>query len=164
MLARNSAGSDAINPGLLGQPEAIAGRKKIEVIDMSLRSLKGHFIGYSEGALSLRTEGGEISIQRDHVFRVTDRETSHRLRNILLGLAMGTAGGAAVGAIGGKSYHEEGETGVFMLVFTPIGGGSGQAWPPPCPPVIRRSIERRIESGPMPSSHSQPRGVEGTNA
>jgi hypothetical protein len=99
--------------------------QKIAVIDMNLRSLRGNFIGYSEQGLSLHTEQGQNSIQRDQVFRVSDLETSHRLRNILLGLAIGTAGGAVTGAIAGKSYHEEGETSVFMLVFTPIGAGAG---------------------------------------
>jgi len=32
---------------------------------------------------------------------------------------------AAQGGLAGASYHESGETGVFMLVWTPIGAGAG---------------------------------------
>ena len=43
----------------------------------------------------------------------------------LLRLAIGAASGLVVGAVAGATYHEEGETGVFVLVFTPIGAGVG---------------------------------------
>lgn len=99
--------------------------QKIEVIDMELRSVNGSFTGFTEEAISLRSDSNDISIKRTQVFRVTSHEASHRGRNTLIGLAIGAAGGAAVGAIGGSRYHEEGETGVFMLVGIPIGAGIG---------------------------------------
>ncbi len=107
--------------------------QKIEVVDMKLRPVQGDFISYSETAVSLRVGRDEVSIPRAQVLSVKNRQRSHRGRNALLGLAVGTAGGLATGAIRGATYHEEGETGVFMLVFTPIGAaigaGAGAALP-----------------------------------
>ena len=97
----------------------------IEVVDMNLKSRHGAFIGYSEEAISLRAGQDEVAIARADVLSVKNREGSHRGRNALLGLAIGAAGGLAVGAVAGATYHEEGETSVFVLVFTPIGAGIG---------------------------------------
>jgi hypothetical protein len=99
--------------------------QKIEVVDMKLSSRQGTFTGYSEEAISLRTGPDEIAIARADVLSVKNRESSRRGRNALLGLAIGAAGGLAAGAIGGAAYHEDGETGVFILVFTPIGAAAG---------------------------------------
>ena len=99
--------------------------QRIEVVDMKLNSRQGAFTGYSEEAISLRTGKDEVTIPRADVLSVKNRESSHRGRNALLGLAIGAASGLVVGAVAGATYHEEGETGVFVLVFTPIGAGVG---------------------------------------
>lgn len=101
--------------------------QKIEVVDMKLKSVQGEFTGYSEDAVSLRVGRDEVSILRVAVLSVKNRQRSRRGRNALLGLAIGAAGGLAAGAIRGATYHEAGETGVFMLVYTPIGAGIGAA-------------------------------------
>jgi hypothetical protein len=101
--------------------------QKIEVVDMKLKSVQGEFIRYSDDGVSLSVGRDEVSIARAAVLSVKNRQASHRARNALLGLAIGAAGGLAAGAIRGATYHEAGETGVFMLVFTPIGAGIGAA-------------------------------------
>ncbi len=99
--------------------------QRVEVVDMKLKSLQGAFIGYSGDAVSLRLDSNEVSIPREQVLSIKNRGSSHRARNVLIGLAIGAAGGLAVGAVRGATYHEEGETGVFVLVWTPIGAGVG---------------------------------------
>lgn len=99
--------------------------RKIEVVDMKLKTVQGEFVACSEEAIILRVGRDQASIPRAAVFSVKDREGPRRARNAWLGLAIGAAGGAAIGAIRGATYHEEGETGVFMLVWTPIGAGIG---------------------------------------
>jgi len=101
--------------------------QRIEVVDMKLRSFQGSFRTYSEEAITFLDGAKEISVGRNEIFRVNDRGSAHRGRNSLIGLALGAAGGAAIGAVTGATYHEEGETGVFMLVWTPIGAGVGAA-------------------------------------
>ena len=99
--------------------------QRIEVVGMKLNSWQGAFLGYSGEAISLRTGQDEVAIPRADVLSVKNRERSRRGRNTLLGLAIGAAGGLVAGAVAGAAYHEEGETGVFVLVFTPIGAGAG---------------------------------------
>ncbi len=82
-------------------------------------------IGYSGEAVSLHLDRGEVVIPRSEVLSIKNRQASHRRRNVLLGLAAGAAGGLAIGAIKGANYHEAGETGVFVMLLTPIGAGIG---------------------------------------
>ena len=99
--------------------------QRVEVVDMKLSSWQGSFIGYSEEAISLRRGKDEVAVPRADVLSVKNRKRSRRGRNALIGLGIGAAGGLAAGAVAGATYHEEGETGVFVLVFTPIGAGIG---------------------------------------
>ena len=92
---------------------------------MNMKSLKGTFLAVSDEALSLQVKDEEVAIQRPDVFRVMSRETNKRSRNALIGLCIGGAAGVAAGAAAGAGYHKSGETGLFMLVFTPIGAGVG---------------------------------------
>jgi hypothetical protein len=106
----------------LGQVQA---GRRIEVVDKKMKPVQGSFISYSQDAILLRVGQDQVSIPRAEVASVKDREKPSRARNALLGLAIGAAGGLSAGAIAGMTYHEEGETGVFILVFTPIGAGIG---------------------------------------
>ena len=99
--------------------------RKIEVVDKKMKPVEGQFVSYSEEAILLRVGQDQVSIPRAEVASVKDREGPRRARNAWLGMAIGAAGGLAIGTIRGKTYHEEGETGVFILVWTPIGAGIG---------------------------------------
>jgi hypothetical protein len=99
----------------------------IEIVDAQMKSHRGRFTRYTQDAITLRHESRDISVARAEVASVKRRGESHRRRNALIGLAIGAAGGLAVGAIRGKTYHEQGETPVFIMVWTPIGAGIGAA-------------------------------------
>jgi hypothetical protein len=99
----------------------------IEVVDARMKSYRGRFTRYTAGTIALNHQGGDLQIARTDVASVKRRSRPHRGRNVLLGLAIGAAGGLAVGAVTGKTYHEEGETPVFIAVWTPIGAGIGAA-------------------------------------
>ncbi len=103
-----------------------AGRR-IQVVDMKLKATEGRFLRYSDAGIVVRTHAGEVLIPRANVFSIKDRESSHRGRNTLIGLGAGAAAGLTIGAIKGKTYHETGETPVFVAVWTPIGAGIGAA-------------------------------------
>ncbi len=70
--------------------------QKIEVVDVHLKSIKGTFASYSGEAISLRVGKDLVTVPRTDVFRVSDRGTSHRARNSLIGLALGATFGAAI--------------------------------------------------------------------
>jgi hypothetical protein len=104
--------------------------QKIEVVEVNLKSLKGTFTSFSEEAISLRTDGGEVGVRRDDVFRVTLREGSKRLRNTLIGMGIGAAGGVAAGV--GLMERETGYAGAVagtVALFAGIGAGIGAAFP-----------------------------------
>ncbi len=98
--------------------------QKIEVVDTNLKKLKGTFLSFSEEAISLRVGKDEVGVQRPNVFRVSSREHSKRLRNTLIGLAVGGAAGLAIGAAVDSSFSEEDEN-IAKAIFTPIGLGAG---------------------------------------
>jgi hypothetical protein len=70
--------------------------QKIEVVDTSMKSLRGPFVAVSEEALTLQVGKSQESVERAKVVRVSVRDTSHRTRNMLLGA--GILGGIAVAA------------------------------------------------------------------
>lgn len=99
----------------------------IEVVDLRMKSHRGRFADYTPDSIALRSQGRDLRVARTEVASVKRRSQPHRRRNTLLGLTIGAASGLAVGAIRGKTYHEQGETGVFISVWTPIGAGIGGA-------------------------------------
>ncbi len=70
--------------------------QKVEVVDKRLKTLKGEFVSFTDEAITLREKNGEQSVDRINVLRVSVRDTSHRVRNVLLGAGIG--GGIAVAA------------------------------------------------------------------
>ena len=86
---------------------------------MKLSSREGAFAGYSEEAISLRTGQGEVAIPRADVLSVKNWKSSHRGRDALLGLAIGAAGGLAIGAVAGATYQEEARFDFLGYTFGP---------------------------------------------
>jgi hypothetical protein len=70
--------------------------QRIEVVDTSMKSLRGPFVSVSEEAITLQVGKSQESIERAKVVRVSVRDNSHRTRNMLLGA--GILGGIAVAA------------------------------------------------------------------
>ncbi len=138
---------------------------KIEVVDMNLKSYKGRFVALSDGAISLRVrEEGvatrvydphlgvvetvirrsqkdeEVSVDRANVFRVTNREKSHRARNALIGLGIGAGAGLAAEAVAAAGLTDD----VILIVSLPVGVGIGAAVGAamPASPTIYRAGKR----------------------
>jgi hypothetical protein len=99
--------------------------QQIAVVNEKMKTATGKFSAVTEDAISLQVDNITVSIPRANVFSVKDRTASHRGRNTLIGLAVGATAGLAVGAIKGGTYYEEGETAVFVAVWTPIGASIG---------------------------------------
>jgi hypothetical protein len=70
--------------------------QKIEVVDTSMKSLRGAFVSVSDEAITLQVGKSQESIERAKVVRVSVRDNSHRTRNMLLGA--GILGGIALAA------------------------------------------------------------------
>ena|SRR5208337_927318 len=70
--------------------------QKIEVVDSSMKSLRGPFVSVSEEAITLQVGKSQESVERAKVVRVSVRDTSHRTRNMLIGAAVGVGAGLAI--------------------------------------------------------------------
>jgi hypothetical protein len=79
-----------------GNLKQLRAGQKIEVVDTSMKSLRGPFVSVSEEAVSLQVGKSEESVVRAKVVRVSVRDNSHRTRNMLLGA--GILGGIALAA------------------------------------------------------------------
>ena len=106
--------------------------EKIEVIDAGMKRYRGEVLSVTEEAISLRTEGGETRIERPNVARVSLREHSKRLRNLLIGAAAGAAaGGAAMALWVRRAQPIAGYRGEYYdigkYIFLPAGLGAGAA-------------------------------------
>ena len=102
--------------------------QKIEVVDSSMKSLRGPFVSVSEEAITLQVGKSQESIERAKVVRVSVRDTSHRTRNMLLG--SGILGGIALAAAAvplGASSNEGNSCGVCVAVIA-AGFGGGAAF------------------------------------
>ncbi len=106
--------------------------QKIEVVDTNLKKLKGTFLSFSDEAISLRVKKEEVAVQREDVFRVSLREKSKRLRNVLIGMAIGAGAGVAAAEIFVRTDQPiarfRGEyRSIAYVVLVPVGLGVGAA-------------------------------------
>jgi len=79
-----------------GNLKQLRAGQKIEVVDTSMKSLRGPFVSVSEEAITLQVGKSQECIERAKVVRVSVRDNSHRARNMLLG--SGILGGIALAA------------------------------------------------------------------
>jgi len=70
--------------------------QKIEVVDSSMKSLRGPFVSVSEEAITLQVGKSQESVGRAQVVRVSVHDTSHRTRNMVIGAAIGVGAGLAL--------------------------------------------------------------------
>jgi len=70
--------------------------QRIEVVEKTMRSLRGPFVSVSEETIMIEVGKSQRSIERTKIVRVSVRDTSHRTRNMLLGA--GILGGIALAA------------------------------------------------------------------
>lgn len=99
--------------------------QNIEVVDDKMRSYRGEFGAAGADEMSLQTANGPLILKREAVIRVTLRENSKRLRNALIGAAIGGGAGIALGAIVDKRFSNEGRAGMGYAICAPLGAGLG---------------------------------------
>lgn len=97
--------------------------EKIEVVDSSMKVLKGQFVSVSDEAITLQVGKGEQSVTRANVVRVSVRDTTHRTRNMLLG--SGIVGGIAVAAAVTPMAINSNEGGSCGVCVAAIAAGFG---------------------------------------
>ena len=99
--------------------------QKIQIVDMNSKKHSGTFVNVSDTAVSYHEAAGEQTIQKQDVRSVKLMENKHRLRNTLIGGAVGAGAGTGIGAaswendgfLGGKGVGAE-----VGAVFGFVGG------------------------------------------
>src|ERR1035437_1589203 len=80
--------------------------QKIQVVEMNAKKHSGTFVHVSDTAISYQETAGEQTIEKQDVRSVKLMKNNPRLRNTLIGLAVGGGVGAGVGAvIGAATFH-----------------------------------------------------------
>ena len=102
--------------------------QRIEVVDMNLKSVVGALVNVSEEGISLRAQKAAdlVTVERAKVYRVTSRESSKRLRNALIGAAIGGGLMAIPAGISAVICSNEGGICAGTIAgFIAVGAGAG---------------------------------------
>ncbi len=75
----------------------LAPGQQIRVVLKDAKAYTGQFHSLSDEGLVIRTGGGEQTVERPSILRVSTQGKSHRGRNALIGLAVGAGAGVIVG-------------------------------------------------------------------
>jgi hypothetical protein len=99
----------------------------LEVIESNLRHHDGEFVTVTDGLLTLREHGSDVSVKREDVVRVSTSSAPRRGEHAVIGLVVGGVIGAAIGAAAGSSHGFFGRSdrGIAALVGIVIGAPSG---------------------------------------
>jgi hypothetical protein len=99
----------------------------IEVIESSMKRHAGEFISVTDGLLTFKESGSDLSVKREDVARVSTSSRPKRVQHALIGLVVGAAIGAGVGAASGSNTGFLGGSsrGITALVGIVIGAPSG---------------------------------------
>jgi len=122
--------------------------QRIEVVDMNLKSVVGALVNVSEEGISLRAQKAAdlVTVERAKVYRVTSRESSKRLRNALIGAAIGGGLMAIPAGIGGTICSNEiaGKCAGWAAAVVAAGAGAGAGLGAVVPsyPTIYRAKKR----------------------
>ena len=77
--------------------KSLATGQQIQVVLNDAKAYTGQLHSVSDEGLVIRTGGGEQTVERQNILRVSSQGKSHRGRNALIGLAVGAGAGVAVG-------------------------------------------------------------------
>jgi hypothetical protein len=114
--------------------------QKIQVAGMKSKTVSGTFESFSDAVISLQTQTGQQTIQRMDVRSVKLMENHHRVRNALIGGAVGAGAGAGIGAATYKSCSPSStfciqpvgkgaQAGIGALAGLAVGAAIGALWP-----------------------------------
>ena len=104
----------------------------VKVLEMSGQEHKGEFRSVSTSAITILTSTGENTVERAQIKRVQVPSAARRVRNAIIGAAIGVAAGVTVDQTLGVRLRNEGNsTGRALMYVGPIAlfGGISAALP-----------------------------------
>lgn len=116
----------------------LAPGQQIRIVLNDAKSYTGQFQSLADAGIVVRLATGDRDFERQNVLRVSTQGKSHRGRNALIGLAIGTGGGIIVGVASpelgqGKCAHGScvnvESASMAGVVGAAVGAGAGAAIP-----------------------------------
>jgi hypothetical protein len=105
----------------------LADGQKIEVTEMSLKSVKGSFVGYSSEEIVVRGDDRITTIPRSQVYSIKNLQKFHRVRSAVVGSLLVGLAGIATGALITDSVADKSEISYGAWIGFLIGAPSGAA-------------------------------------
>lgn len=99
--------------------------QRIQIVEVTKQKHSGTFVSVSDSAISFNNAAGSESIPRQSVRSVKLLKSSHRLRNALIGGAVGAGAGGGITAAAWESHGFLGGKGAGAAVGAVIGGVGG---------------------------------------
>jgi hypothetical protein len=99
--------------------------QKIQIVELTGKEHIGTFVSVGETSISYRDSKGEASVQRADVRGVKLTKGAHRMRNILIGTAVGAGAGGGITAAAWEDRGFLGGRADGAAVGAVIGGLSG---------------------------------------
>jgi hypothetical protein len=93
--------------------------QKIQIVEKDSKKHSGTFVTFNETAILYQDTAGEQTIPKEAVRRVKLMQNRHRLRNTLIGAAVGVGAGAGIGA---ASYQKPSCNNSMAFCLGGIGG------------------------------------------
>jgi hypothetical protein len=87
--------------------KTLSAGQEIHVVLNGAQSFQGTFQSLSEGGITLRQSGGDQTVARQDVLRVSSKGQKHRGRNALIGAAVGAGVGLGLGAAADRSSQND---------------------------------------------------------
>lgn len=110
----------------------IAPGTEVRVVAGNSRPVRAKLESISDTALVVTSATGAESFQRPEIHSVAVKKKGHRLRNTFIGLGVGTAAGAGIGAAqasGCKDFLCDLAVPVFAVIGFLAGTVTGLVWP-----------------------------------
>jgi hypothetical protein len=107
--------------------KSVPAAQRIEVSVRKGDAAKGTFVSASDTAIVVRDNTGERSIARDEIRKIRVADPSRRIRNGLIGTAVGAGVGLAAGWAVCPHCASEGAAGKYIGPGVGIGAGVGAA-------------------------------------
>jgi hypothetical protein len=98
MAARSARGDDNQKQAVWDKLKQLSAGQEIQVVQKGAQSSQGTFRSVNEEAIVVNQAGGEQTIDRQSVVRVSTKGRGHRKRNALIGAGIGAGAGAGIGA------------------------------------------------------------------
>jgi hypothetical protein len=91
-------GEDGTNQTGWDNLKQLSAGQEIQVVQNGAKSSRGSFHSFTDDAIVMSTAGGEQTISRQGVLRVSTKDKRRRMRNALIGAGVGAGAGLGIGA------------------------------------------------------------------